>query len=139
MARERVLIVDDEVEGRTLIREFLEIAGYEPAEAVDGTEGLAKAEALRPDVILLDVRMPGLDGYEVCQGLKENPETTHIPVIFVTAVEDAALNRLAYQAGAAACLTKPFRREALVAVIEAALANAERQGKPKPKDGANGL
>lgn len=138
MAKKRVLIVDDEVESRTLIREFLDMPGYELAEAADGIECLAKAEDLHPDVILLDVRMPGLDGYEVCQGLKENPETTHIPVIFVTAVEDAALNRLAYQAGAAACITKPFRREALVAVIEAALANAERQGKPKPQDGADG-
>ncbi len=131
MARKRVLIVEDEAESRMMIREMLEMSGYEASEAVDGTEGLTKAEALHPHVILLDVRMPGLDGYEVCQGLKENPETTTIPVIFLTGVDDVALNRLAFQVGAVACITKPFRREALVAVVEAALANVGRQAKPK--------
>jgi CheY-like chemotaxis protein len=138
MARKRVLIVDDEALSRAVLRVFLTTAGYEPSEAVDGTEGLAKARELRPDLILLDVRMPGLDGIEVCRGLKESPETAHIPVIFVTAVEDAALNRLAFQAGGDAWLTKPFRREALLAVIEATLASAERQAKPKAKDGEDG-
>ncbi len=131
MAKKRVLIVDDESDARTMIREMLAKSGYEPCEALDGTEGLAKAEVLLPNVILLDVRMPGIDGYEVCQGLKENPATKAIPVIFVTAVQDSELNRLAYKVGAAACLTKPFRHEALVAVIEAALASAERKTKPK--------
>lgn len=131
MAKKRVLIVEDESDARTMIREMLAKSGYEPCEALDGTEGLAKAEALLPHVILLDVRMPGIDGYEVCQGLKENPVTKTIPVIFVTAVQDSELNRLAYKAGAVACLTKPFRHEALVAVIEAALASAERKTKSK--------
>ncbi len=138
MARRRVLIVDDEASSRALIRDYLEMAGYEATEAVDGTEGLAKAESQRPDIILLDVRMPGLDGYEVCQGLKENPDTQHIPVIFVTVVEDAALNRLAFQVGAVACITKPFRREALLALIEATLAGAERRAEPEERDGGKG-
>jgi CheY-like chemotaxis protein len=133
MAKKRVLIVEDESSSRMLLRDMLSKSGYEPCEAEDGTEGLAKAEDIRPDVILLDVRMPGIDGYEVCQGLKENPETKSIPVIFVTAVLDGELNRLAYQAGAAACVTKPFRREALLAVIDAVIASTERQAKPKVK------
>ena len=137
MAKKRVLIVEDDTTTRTTIRELLTGAGFEPVEAGDGTEGLAKAEDIRPDVILLDVHMPGLDGYEVCQGLKENPKTKNIPVIFLTAVQDDALNRLAYQSGAVACLTKPFRLEALVAVIEAAIASADRQAKPKKKGGAS--
>ncbi|HWU40528.1 MAG TPA: response regulator [Candidatus Acidoferrum sp.] len=70
MPRKRVLIVDDEADSRELIREMLSTAGYESSEARDGTEGLAMGEALQPDIILLDVRMPGLDGYEVCRGLK---------------------------------------------------------------------
>jgi DNA-binding response OmpR family regulator len=138
MARKRVLIVKDDPDFRAMIRGYLEAAGYEPSEAGDGTEGLAKAEALRPDVILLDVRMPGITGFEVCQGLKATQETKRIPVIFLTAVDDFALNRLAYQSGAVACLTKPFRREALLAVIDAALTSAERQSKPKKKGGAIG-
>jgi CheY-like chemotaxis protein len=138
MAKKRVLIVEDDTDTRMAIRELLETAGYEAGDAADGTAGLAKAKSFRPDVILLDVAMPGLDGYEVCRGLKENPETKTIPVIFVTAVDDAELNRRAYEAGAVACITKPFRLEALVAVIETAFANAERKAKPKKKGPAIG-
>ncbi len=134
----RVLIVQDDAESRTLIRDLLKTAGYEPAEAGDGPEGLAKAERLHPDMILLDVRLPGLDGYAVCRDLKAKPETTHIPVIFVTAVADDDLNRLAFEAGAMACIMKPFRYEALLAVIEAALANAKRRAKPKARPGGKG-
>lgn len=133
MTRKRVLIVEDEADTRIAIREILERAGYEAAEAADGPEGLAKAENLCPHVILLDVRMPGLDGYEVCQGLKENPKTRTTPVIFLTAVQDDTLNRLAYAAGGVACITKPFRAEALIAVIEAAVASGERRAIPKVK------
>ncbi len=129
MAQKRVLIVDDDGVIRGLIRHFLEIADYEVVEAADGNVGLAKAAQFHPEVILLDVRMPGLDGYEVCRRLKANPETRQIPVIFVTVVEDLRLNRLAYQAGGAACIRKPIRREALLAVIAAVLASAERRGK----------
>ena len=138
MARKRVLIVEDEADTRAMIGEMIERAGYEPADAAEGTEGLAKAESFRPDVILLDVAMPDLDGYEVCRVLKENPETKTIPVIFVTGSADAELNRRAYQAGAVACITKPFRFEAIVAVLESAFASAERQAKPKNKGGASG-
>ena len=138
MGKKRVLIVEDNAETRLLIRHMVEAGGYEAAEAVDGTDGLAQAERLHPDVILLDIRMPGLDGYEVCRGLKENPETKTIPVIFVTGVQDAALDRLAFQAGGVACVTKPVRREALVGIIEAVLASVERHAKPGAKDGGSG-
>ena len=137
LARKRVLIVEDDVDIRTILPVFLERGGYEPGESADGTEGLAKAESFRPDVILLDVAMPDLDGYEVCRVLKENPETKTIPVIFVTGSADAELNRRAYQAGAVACITKPFHFEAIVAVLEAALASAERQALAENKGGAS--
>ncbi len=135
MARKRVLIVDDEANIRTAIREVLERSGYEPAEAAGGGEGLAKAEGLRPDVILLEGRMRGLDGYEVCRRLKANSKTQHIPVVFVTGVEDDALYRLADEAGAVAYITKPFHFETLVAVIIAALANAAPQAEPRANTG----
>jgi CheY-like chemotaxis protein len=138
MAKKRVLIVEDEADARAGIREILERAGYAPAEAADGLEGLAQAESLRPQAVLLDVRMPGLDGYEVCRRLKANPTTKPIPVIFLTAVQDDALNRLAYEAGAVACIPKPFRLEALVTVIQTAIAGAERQTKSKVKRGGSG-
>jgi CheY-like chemotaxis protein len=133
MVKKRVLIVEDEAGMRTALREFLDRSGYLPADAADGLAGLAQAESWHPHAILLDVRMPGLDGYEVCRRLKANPATKPIPVIVVTAVEDDALNRLAYEAGAMACVLKPFRLEALLTIIQTAIAGAERGAKPKAR------
>jgi CheY-like chemotaxis protein len=67
--------------------------------------------------------MPGIDGYEVCRSLKKDPDTRTIPVIIVTSSPDVSLDHLAYAAGAVACIRKPFRREALVAMINVALKN----------------
>ncbi len=126
MAKKRVLIVEDNLFSRTVTRDILEAAGYEAAEAADGTEGLAKAESLRPDVILLDLVMSGLHGYDVCQRLKANPSTSHIPVIFVSAMKHEAVKAVAIDTGAAAYITKPLHPEALAATIEAALAKTDR-------------
>jgi CheY-like chemotaxis protein len=133
--KKRVLIIEDEADTRAALREMVERSGYEPAEAAEGLDGLVQAERWRPHVILLDIRMPDPDGYEVCRRLKANPATAAIPVIVVTAVEDDALNRLAYEAGAMACVVKPFRLEALLAIIRTAIAGttkakAKRETKP---------
>jgi CheY-like chemotaxis protein len=137
MVKRRVLIVEDEADTRTALGEFLERSGYLAAEAADGLAGLAQAESWLPHAILLDVRMPGLDGYEVCRRLKANPATKPIPVIVVTAVQDDALNRLAYEVGAMACILKPFRLEALLTIIETAIAGAERRARPKARREGN--
>ncbi len=117
----RVLIVDDEPALREALRAGLELAGHEVHEATDGAEGLAKATPLRPDVIILDVRMPGLDGYAVCRRLKANPAMQRIPVIFLTGVDDAGLHCRVREAGGTACLTKPFGLPALTALIKQVL------------------
>jgi CheY-like chemotaxis protein len=129
----RVLIIDDDKLLRKIVKDILRLAEFEVLEAVDGTEGLDKAEHLHPDVILLDLIMPGLDGYEVCCGLKENPTTRDIPVIMVTTSTEVSLNARAYAAGALACIPKPFRREALIATIELALAPGARHPKDEEK------
>jgi CheY-like chemotaxis protein len=126
MRARRVLIVDDEESLRHTVHEALRLSGYEVSEAPDGPDGLDQADRLRPDVILLDIHMPGIDGYTVCRSLKENPATKPIPVVFLTGVTDTSMNRLAYAAGGVACLTKPFRLEALVGVMEAAMATGKR-------------
>jgi len=137
MGEKRILIVEDEADTRTALREFLERSGYLAAEAADGLAGLAQAESWQPHAILLDIRMPGLDGYEVCRRLKANPATKSIPVIVVTAVEDAPVSRLAYEAGAMACIGKPFRLEALLAMIQTTIAGAERRARPKARRNGN--
>jgi CheY-like chemotaxis protein len=138
MARKRVLIVDDEPNVRRVIREVLERSGYAAVEAGDGAEGLAKAVDLCPDVILLEVRIAGSDGYEVCRCLKANAITRHIPVIFVTGfvtgMEDAEFG-FALEAGAVAYLTKPFHLETLVTVIAAAIADADHRRDPRQEPG----
>ena len=124
----RILVVDDDRLLRQMVRDFLEVADFAVAEAVDGPDGLAQATTGLPDLILLDLMMPGMDGYTVCRQLKANPATRDLPVIFLTASPDLSLNRQAYAAGAVACLTKPFRREALVAVVNTTLRGATRRG-----------
>ncbi len=113
----RVLIIDDDVIMRVAVRKILEADGYEVFEGVDGPDGLRQAAVQRPDVIILDLAMPGMDGYAVCRTLKAQARTSAIPVIFMTASTDRLLNQQAYAAGASACLPKPFRREGLLATV----------------------
>ena len=129
MPTARILVVDDDRLLRQMVRNLLEGADCAVAEAVDGADGLAQAAALQPDLILLDVMMPNVDGYTACSRLKADPATQAIPVIFLTASADPSLNRRAYVLGAVACLTKPFRREALVAVVQTTLHGVAHRGK----------
>ena len=114
----RVLAIDDDEMTRQFVTSVLQPAGYEVRTASGGVSGLQQATASPPDVVLLDVQMPDLDGYEVCRRLRQAEQTRGIPIIMLTASEDPKLNHLAYEAGAQACVPKPFRREALIATIE---------------------
>ncbi len=124
----RVLIIDDEPALRESLRTELEMAGYEVHEAPEGVGGLVQAARLLPDLIVLDVRMPGLDGYAVCTRLRANPATTGIPVIFLTGAEDEELSLRVREAGGTACLTKPFRPHVLTATVRWVLGNARQEG-----------
>jgi putative two-component system response regulator len=117
----RVLVIDDDAQSRQLVAAVLAGQGYEVAEAPSGVIALALADANLPALILLDVTMPGMDGYEVCRVLRQGERTKGVPVVMLTVSEDIALNRKAYEAGAQACVPKPFRREGLVATIQAVL------------------
>ncbi len=134
MARPRVLIVDDEENIRVVLRDILAYSGYEATAAGTGPEGLAQAEAVHPDVILLDVLMQECDGYETCRRLKANPTTSHIPVILMTGMQDEALHRRVMEVGAVGCLMKPFRLETLVAAVKAARATTEDQAQASDGD-----
>jgi two-component system chemotaxis response regulator CheY len=129
MPTARILVVDDDRLLRQMVRDLLEGADFAVAEAVDGADGVTQAAALQPDLILLDLMMPNVDGYTACQRLKADPATQTIPVIFLTASADPSLNRRAYALGAVACLTKPFRREALVTVVQTTLHGVAHRGK----------
>ena len=103
---EKVLIVDDEMPLRDLLGEFLEGEGYEVLLASAGDEGIALAEREIPHVILLDVKMPGIDGIEVCKRLKAEPKTQFIPVIMITGYVDNKM--VAIESGADDFVNKPI-------------------------------
>lgn len=109
--RSRVLVVDDEERNRSLLKRLLEKRGFSVREAVDGEDALAKVTEEQPDVILLDVMMPRMDGFEVCRRLKAQPHTQAIPILMVTSLEDRDSRLKGIQAGANDFLTKPVDQE----------------------------
>ncbi len=115
----RVLIVDDIAANVRLLQAKLEADYYEVLTAADGLGAIEVAISAQPDIILLDVMMPGIDGYEVCRQLKDNPETRHIPIILVTALDGREDRLSGLAAGADDFLTKPFDDMVLMARLKA--------------------
>ena len=116
---EKILVVDDEQEIRNLLNHFLKDQGYEVILASDGNQALKLAAEENPQVIILDIKMPGLDGLEVCKLLKDNEQTRLIPIIVITGFEDnkmEALNR-----GADDFVNKPFDMAEIAIRVKSAL------------------
>ena len=113
----RILVVEDHEDNRRILRDLLTSAGYEPLEAVTGEEGVALAETHRPDLILMDIQLPGLDGYEATRRIKANPALRQIPVIAVTSYALSGDDVKAREAGCDAYVTKPFSPRALLAKV----------------------
>ena len=113
----RILIVDDEQDLVDLLSLRLESAGYTVDVAYDGEEGLKMALASKPDLILLDVLMPKLDGYQVCRELRKNPATMKVPVIFLSAHAREADRHKGLEAGGNDYIAKPFEPSELIQTI----------------------
>ena len=116
--RHRVLIVDDQWTLRILVSATLDADRYHILEASRGAEALAIARAARPDIIMLDVRMPDLDGIEVCRRIRADETLREVPIIMLTAVAEESERRAGLAAGANVYLTKPFSPLHLVETIE---------------------
>ena len=112
-----ILIVDDVPANLKLLRDILSQEGYKVRPASNGTEALETVKSTKPDLILLDIMMPGMDGFEVCQRLQENDQTTDIPIIFVTASTDLAGLIKGFQLGAVDFITKPFQEMEVLARV----------------------
>ena len=122
----RVLIIDDEAPIRLLCRVNLEAEGMTVLEAGDGPSGLERARSERPDVVLLDVMMPGLDGWQVAEQLLDAPETARIPIIFLTARAELRDRARGLDIGGVDYVTKPFHPLELAPLVRDVLARLER-------------
>jgi two-component system cell cycle response regulator len=113
----RVLVVDDILSNVKLLEAKLTAEYFEVVTAFSGVEALGKIEECDPDIVLLDVMMPGMDGFEVCRRIKHNPKTAHVPVVMVTALDQSADRVAGLEAGADDFLTKPVDDSALFARV----------------------
>jgi DNA-binding response OmpR family regulator len=124
--RPRVLVVDDEPIILRLLQVNLRLEGYEVVACASGEEGLRRAEERPPDAVVLDVLLPGIDGFEVCRHLREVPATADVPVIMVTAQAQDEDRERGYALGVHEYVTKPFEPAELVALVREALAGRAR-------------
>jgi len=118
----RILVVEDQEDNRQILRDLFASADYETIEANTGDEGVRMAEAHRPDLILMDIQLPGIDGYEATRRIKINPALSHIPIIAVTSYALSGDAGKARDAGCTEYITKPYSPRQLLATVRRYLA-----------------
>ena len=117
----KILVVDDTPQNVKLLADMLTVEGYAVVTAENGTQALDKVEADSPDLVLLDIMMPGMDGYEVCRKIRENPDTEILPVVMVTALDPSTERVKGIEAGADDFLGKPINIDELLARVRSLL------------------
>ncbi len=120
----RILVIEDQEDNRRIMNVTLSAAGFEVIEAVTGDAGVAMANSERPDLILMDIQLPGLDGYEATRVIKAKTALRHIPIIAVTSYALSGDDVKAKEAGCGAYLAKPFRPRELLATVREFLPEA---------------
>jgi two-component system phosphate regulon response regulator PhoB len=135
MAKEKILIIEDEEDIQELIRYNLKKEGYDNLKVVDtGEKGIRAVSEFMPDVILLDLMLPGMDGLAVCRQLKSNPETEQIPIIMLTAKSEETDVIIGLEMGADDYITKPFSTKVLVARIKSVVRRSRYSGQEESSD-----
>jgi CheY-like chemotaxis protein len=129
--RNHILFVDDDALLRRLVHDMLKHEGYILTLASSGAEGLASARGHPPDLILLDLMMPGMDGFEVCREIRRDHRLSAIPVVMLTAMISSDVNKKALTAGADMCVSKPFRPDTLLNAVNIALQVAVLETRPR--------
>ena len=114
----KILAVDDTPANLEVISETLSDAGYTVVVAIDGERALKRLQNYQPDLILLDIQMPGIDGFETCRQIKSNPETSRIPIIFITAFADVESKVKGFSLGGVDYITKPFQEPEMLARVD---------------------
>jgi len=138
MAPATVLVVDDDPVILKLLEVNFEMEGFEVVRAADGAEGLERARAVLPDIVVLDVMMPRMTGYEVAKALREDDETAHIPIIFVTARAQSSDVERGMELGVDDYVTKPFDPLDLIARVNTLLARSQAAADLRRAEDANG-
>lgn len=133
-----ILCIDDDRDVLSLLEKILTGAGYSVITATDGRQGIQEAVNRQPDLILMDVMMPEIDGYTACSQLQENPGTVYIPVIFLTALDDEVNRAKSFAVGAVDHIAKPVRKAILLSKIEEQLKTRLRWQKLKERTGLRG-
>lgn len=136
MVEHRILIIDDDLITAVAVEEYLANFGYETYHAKNGDEGLEMIGKIEPDLVLLDINMPGKDGFQTLAEIKNNPALSEIPVIFLSAYDRSNLKVKGLELGADDYITRPFEQAELLARIRAALRRTKRY--IKEKNGRNG-
>ena len=119
----KIMIVDDDVDTTSILGSIMKSAGYEPVLVNDSTTGVEIAKTVRPDLFLLDLMMPVIDGFKLCRLLRAEPEFVRTPIIIITALADSDSKIVAYGAGATDYVTKPYLPKELLAKINTIITN----------------
>jgi DNA-binding response OmpR family regulator len=135
--RKKILVVEDDPDQLEVIRFTLKNAGFAIGTATNGIDALKKAKTVSPDLIMLDVMMPELDGFAVCETLRGNPATASIPILMLTGLCSHISRLVAYESGATDYVIKPFDAEQLVSKVEKLLdqssGTSKTPGKPRSR------
>lgn len=123
MEKQKILIVEDEESLLKLESILLSSRGYNVRGAADGMAALEELRVFHPDLVILDIMLPALDGFEVCRRIKDNPETRHLPVIMLTAKKSNQDRERGLAMGASAYITKPFKSAKIMEIIQRLLAS----------------
>src|SRR5690348_17043817 len=142
LMRRKILVVEDDPDQLEAIRGNLKAAGFAIGTATNGVDALVKTRSVSPDLIVLDLMLPQLNGLDICKTLREDPATASIPVIMLTGMDSYFTRVAGFEAGINVYLTKPYQPEELLSKVEELLAHAvaapQRSGKPSSKREGSG-
>ncbi|MGB2990106.1 MAG: response regulator [Candidatus Zixiibacteriota bacterium] len=125
----KILVIDDEPEITDIVETFLETAGYEVESENASRPGIDKAKTFLPDLVLLDIMMPTMDGYEICSELKRSEKTKRIPVVFLTGKDARSDEGRSFKVGGVLYIKKPFSCERLLDIVKVVLQSVEKENK----------
>jgi DNA-binding response OmpR family regulator len=128
-SQQKILVIDDEPEITDIIETFLENAGYEVKSENSSMLGIERAKTFLPDLVLLDIMMPFMDGYDICSEMKKDSKTKDIPVVFLTGKDARSDEGRSFRVGGALYIKKPFSCERLLDIVKMVLSTVEKERK----------